>query len=45
MKRLIWLLPTWIHELIYRVTGWRLVMISVEGTNRITYTWTRIYPL
>ncbi len=52
MNRFIWLLPTWAHDCILRVTGYRLVKfcpIEDKGKLRILWNkarliWTKDYP-
>lgn len=50
MKRLLWLLiPEWGHDLIYRLTGWRIVEIramhKLDFSIPAMYVWSRKYPL
>ena len=45
MSRLLWMLPTWYHELILKLTGWRLVKVTDDNGWYTTYVWTDCYPL
>lgn len=41
MKRLIWQLPTWCHEVVLKMTGYRLVKVGFRGK----FVWTKEWPL
>lgn len=46
MKRLIYAMPSWVHNLILRVTGYRLVRVAqVTSKLKRVLIWTRDYPL
>lgn len=44
MNELVWHLPRWVHKLILRVTGARLVQVRGARGQR-GYVWSRRYPL
>lgn len=43
MNALIWNLPAFIHTLLLRLTGWRLVRFTSNGVAQ-RYLWSRCYP-
>lgn len=45
LSSLVWKLPSSIHTAILAKTGWRLVQITGEEIKRITFKWTKKYPL
>lgn len=40
MNRIIWLLPPFLHEVIYRLTGWRLA-IQIVGDEIVGHKWVK----
>ena len=45
MRRCIWVLPCWCHELILRFTGWRLVKVIDTDYGITSFLWTDSYPM
>ena len=46
MRPLVYKLPMWVHGLILKLTGWRLVKITDDREDqREVYIWTKEYPL
>jgi hypothetical protein len=42
MNRLIWILPSWIHDLILRLTGYRLVTFyPVQDNGKLRILWNK----
>ena len=44
IARFVWLLPSWVHTLILALTGWRVVVVTLNRWP-VGYRWTRQYPL
>ena len=45
LNRLVWILPSSVHEHILAQTGWRLVEITNQETKKTTFQWSEKYPL
>ena len=45
LNRLVWLLPSSVHEAILARTGWRLVKVVDRDTKKTSLKWTKKYPL
>jgi len=44
MNRLFWIPPAWAHDLLLRLTGYRLVKITGLSFGPV-YVWSKSYPL
>lgn len=44
VNAIIWMLPKWVHQLILKLSNWRLVKKRDDNDNIIGYYWTRYYP-
>jgi len=45
MKRWLWnYVPEWLHWIVMRLTGWRIVQVSGDHMLSARYYWSRHYP-
>lgn len=43
--RILWILPWWVHEAFYRITGWVLVRTWDDETGEEWFSWSNDYPM
>lgn len=45
IARVLWAMPHAAHNLVLRLTGWRIVRRTDYQTGAVSFVWSKVYPL